>query len=430
MVRKLVIGMTALVAVAAGLVSGRARGDSVVAARPTGPMGCMALPAFARGEAPGLARGRGVWAVAGGAIVSAGAGRSVSARLEGDETIRHVAAEPGLGTAYVIDRAGGDDVVVITRRGTRRITERAEATHPSWSPSGDLAWAVGSDLAVLGRDNSRVAKIEGPVAGGTVFSPVFLSPTRLAVVVAAPPTQGAPEGGRHDDLWVTDLERDGWRRLTSFRVSGDRWVMIRTPIVVDGMLSFVRVVGRGSATREPRFELWRSERDGAQRVRALPGERYLAGVRRGDLVWNVPDPEHGRMLLSVAGRTIGCGSVMADPPDAVDPDRRSGGGTNVPPRADWPELDVPTVDHTEEVAVIVGDFTTNAEAEAVAAAIRIAYPDAEVDAVDSSVAPLAIRPGVYGALLHLPIEADPTVALATFRDRLPRYAANSWIVTP
>jgi hypothetical protein len=430
MVRKLVIGMTAVVAAAAGLVGSQARGDSVVAARPKGPSGCVALPAFAGGEAPGLARGRGIWAVAGGAIVSAGAGRSVPVRTEGGDSIRHVAAGPGLGTAYVIDRVGGDDVVVITRRGTRRISESAEATHPAWSPSGDLAWATGSGVAVLGRDSSRVSRIEGPVAGSTVFSPVFLSPTRLAVVVAAPPTPGAPEGGRLDDLWIANLERDGWRRMTSFRASGDRWVTIRTPIVVDGKLSFVRVVGRGSATGEPRFELWRSERDGMQRVRALSGERYLAGVRRGDLVWNVPDLEHGRMLLSVAGRTIGCGSVMADPPDAVDPDRRSGGGTNVPPRADWPELDVPTVDHMEEVAVIVGDFATSTEAEAVAAAIKVAYPDSGVDVVDSSVAPLAIRPGVYGALLRLPIDADPTVALATFRDRLPRFASNSWIVTP
>jgi hypothetical protein len=430
MVRKLVIGLTAVVAAAAGLVSSQARGDSVVSARPTGPTGCMALPAFARGESTRLAEGRGLWAVAGGAIVSATASRSVPARTEGDEAIRHVAAEPGLGTAYVIDRAGGDDVVVITRRGTRRVPENAEATHPAWSPSGDLAWATGSGVAVLGRGSSRVSRIDGPAGGGTVFSPVFLSPTRLAVVVAAPPTPDAPEGGRHDDLWVTNLARDGWRRLTSFRASGDRWVTIRTPIVVDARLSFVRVVGRGSATGEPRFELWRSERDGMQRVRALPGERYLAGVWRGDLVWNVPDTEHGRMLLTVAGRTIGCGAVMADPPDVIDPDRRPGRSANVPPRADWPELDVPTVAHTEEVAVIVGDFATTVEAEIVAAAIRVAYPDAAVDVVDSSVAPLAIRPGVYGALLHLPIDADPTAALATFRERLPRYAANSWIVTP
>ena len=66
MVRKLVIGLTAVVAAAAGMVSGHARGDSVVAARPTGPTGCMTEPAFARGESGrprdrprALGRGRG-----------------------------------------------------------------------------------------------------------------------------------------------------------------------------------------------------------------------------------------------------------------------------------------------------------------------------------------------------------------------------------
>ena len=67
MVRKLVIGLTAAIAVAAGLVSSHARGDSVIAARPTGPTGCLVLPAFARGDATGLATGRGLWAAAGGA---------------------------------------------------------------------------------------------------------------------------------------------------------------------------------------------------------------------------------------------------------------------------------------------------------------------------------------------------------------------------
>jgi hypothetical protein len=50
--------------------------------------------------------------------------------------------------------------------------------------------------------------------------------------------------------------------------------------------------------------------------------------------------------------------------------------------------------------------------------------------VDSTTAPLAIRPGVHGALLHLPQGADPTAALAEFRDRLPEYSDTSWVVTP
>ncbi|HET6712594.1 MAG TPA: hypothetical protein VFI59_02655 [Actinomycetota bacterium] len=430
MVRKLVIGLTAMIAVGAGLVSGQERGDSAAPARAPGTAGCRPLPVFARGEAPGLATGRGVWAVAGGTLVSATAGRSLPARVAEGETIRHVATARGLGTAYVVDRPGTDEVVVVTRFGTRRIPVHAEATHPAWSPDGDLAWATGGGVAILPHDGGRIVRVDGPVSGGTVFSPVFLSPTRLAVAVAARPSRNAPEGGRYDDLWVTGLDGGGWRRVTSFRASGDRWVTIRTPIVADGTLSFVRVSARGSATGEPRFELWRSEPGIVHRARRLPGERYLAGVRRGDLVWNVPDPEHNRLLLTVAGRTIGCGAVMADPPDAVDPDRRSGHGVHVPPRGDWPELDTPTLDHTEEVAVIVGDFMTTGEAEAVAASIMAVYPDSRVDVVDSSVAPLAIRPGVYGALLHLPVDADPTAALAAFRERLPGYAANSWIVTP
>jgi hypothetical protein len=50
--------------------------------------------------------------------------------------------------------------------------------------------------------------------------------------------------------------------------------------------------------------------------------------------------------------------------------------------------------------------------------------------VDNDDAPLAIRPGVFGALLHLPHDADPSAAIAAFRATLPAYTSNSWIVTP
>ena len=215
MVRKLVIGLTAMIAVGAGLVSGQERSDSAARAREPGTAGCRPLPSFARGEASGLATGRGVWAVAGGTLVSATAGRSLPARVPGGETIRHVATARGLGTAYVVDRPGADEVVVVTRLGTRRIPVHAEATHPAWSPDGDLAWATGGGVAILPHDGGRIVRIDGPVSGGTVFSPVFLSPTRLAVAVAARPSHSAPEGGRYDDLWVTGLDGGGWRRVTN-----------------------------------------------------------------------------------------------------------------------------------------------------------------------------------------------------------------------
>ncbi|MDH4113798.1 MAG: hypothetical protein OEV60_14160, partial [Actinomycetota bacterium] len=82
------------------------------------------------------------------------------------------------------------------------------------------------------------------------------------------------------------------------------------------------------------------------------------------------------------------------------------------------------------IAVIVGDYATDSEVDPVVSSIRAAYPGSTVEVVDSTSAPLAIGPGVYGALLHLPPDADPTAALATFRGRLPEYSANSWIVTP
>jgi hypothetical protein len=434
MIRKFVIGLLAVASAAAGVVSGRAGGAPVATVRAASGVGCPVLPVFAEGAAaPAIAAGRGLWAIAGGRLVSAAAGRSVPVPV-GEGTVRHVATSAGFGTAYVADLAGDDEVVVVTPSGTRRLQEGDEVTHPAWSPSGDLAWATGDGVAVLRRRTGRILRLEAPPRAGTVFSPAFLSSDRLAAVVSAPPSRQVPEGASLDQLWVTRLGADGWRRVTDFHATDDRWSTIRTPIRFGGGLRFVRVTGRASATREPRYELWRYDHGRVARVSGLDGERYLAGSRSGRLVWNVPDPAAARLILEVekagALRTIGCGAVMADPIDAVDPDRRSGRGAHVPPRGDWPALDAPSRERTEEIAVIVGDFATAAEAEAVAADIRAAYPGARVDVTDSTTAPLAIGPGVFGALLHLPADADATAALSVFRDRLPQYGPNSWIVTP
>lgn len=128
-------------------------------------------------------------------------------------------------------------------------------------------------------------------------------------------------------------------------------------------------------------------------------------------------------------RTIGCGAVMVDPVDVADPDRRAGGSYE-PTREAHPVPNEATEASDEEVAVIVGDFPTAAEAEAVARLIGRAYPGSIVDVVNSGDAPLAIRPGVFGALLHLPDDADASAAIAAFRAALPVYTSNSWIVTP
>ena len=435
MMRKFVIGLLAVASAAAGVVSGRAGGSPVASVRAASGVGCPAVPAFPHDDgSEALAAGRGLWAVAGGRLVSAGAARSFPASVPGG-TVRHVAASPRFGTAYVADLAGPDQVVVVTPSGTRRLREPTEVTHPAWAPSGDLAWATGDGIAVLRHRTGRILRLEAPPGAGTVFSPAFLSPDRLVAVVSAPPTRHVPEGATLDQLWVTRLGAGEWHRVTAFRATDARWSTIRTPIRFGAGVRFVRVTGRASATREPRFELWRFDHGGADRISRLPGERYLAGSRAGRLVWNVPDAAAGRLTLAVeaAGgrlRTIGCGAVMADPLDAIDPDRRPGQGAHVPPRGDWPELDAPSRDRVEQIAVIVGDFATAVEAEVVASDIRAAYPGARVDVVDSATAPLAIKPGVFGALLHLAPEADATAALSTFRDRLPRYASDSWIVTP
>lgn len=445
MIRRLVIGAVVVASTAAGLLTAGAGGTPAASVRANSARGCPSLSTFARG-APGLASGRGVWAVAGGRLVSVGAERvvtgeglaSVGARLAlrtsvGRGTIKHLAVRRGIGTAFVIDRAGADVVVAMTREGVRVLPQATEASHPAWSPRGRLAWSTGSSIVVRAPVTGELDELSVPVQGASISAPVFLSDRRIAAVMSAPPNDRVPEGEQLGDLWATEIAGTRWRRLTHFRAEGDRWVTIRTPIAHRGAIDFVRVSARGSSTEAPRFELWRYEHGVASRVRRLAGERYLAGRLRGRLVWNRPDPAHGRHLLQIeqagAMRSIGCGAVLIDPIDVADPDRR-GGGSYVPLRGDQPDPGEAADAGAEEVAVIVGDFQTLAEAEAVARQIRRAYAGSLVDTVDSDDAPLAIRPGVFGALLHLPHDADPSAAIAAFRAALPAYTSNSWIVTP
>jgi len=437
MVMKLVIGAVAVVSAAAGVVSGTVGGVPVTSVKAAPSADCPLVEASARGASRTLASGGGLVAVAGGRLVSVSPARPARALVGTTQgVVRHVAARAGAGTAYVVDRRGDDELVVVSADGTRRFQESAEVTHPAWSPRGDLAWATGDALAVLGVGAGRIERLGSPIDGATMFSPVFLSAGRVAAVVSAPPTAPVHEGERLGNLWSVDLDDGRWRRETTFRASGDRWVTVRTPIRRGGSVTFIKVIGRASASGSPRFELWRLDDGGARRVARLPQERYLAGTRGARLLWNVPDPATGRLDVAIerAGgglRTIGCGAVIVDPVDAVDPDRAARRGEHVPPRGTWPSLE--TRGHegrAEEIAVIVGDFATADEASSVAEAMRAAYPASQVEVVDSTTSPFAIRPGVFGALLHLPGDADATAEIARFRDLLPQYAPNSWVVTP
>jgi hypothetical protein len=446
MIRRLVIGAVIVASTAAGLFTAGAGSAPVGSSGVAAPRGCPSLLATPR-SASELGSGRGVWAVAGGQLVSVGAGHAVS----GEELasvgapravtrsiergmIKHVAVRRGIGTAFVIDGMGEDVLVAVTHEGGVEVVSRGpEVSHPAWSAGDRLAWSTGSSVVVSDPAIGERKELSAPIRGATMFSPVFLSDRRIAAVVSAPPDERVPEGERLGDLWAANIAGTRWHRLTHFHTGADRWVTIRTPIAHAGVIEFVRVSARASSTEAPRFELWRYEDGAAARVRRLDGERYLAGRLDGRLVWNRPDPSHGRHLLQVerAGvvRTIGCGAVMVDPIDVVDPDRQAG-GSYVPPRRDQPAPSETSDPNEDEVAVIVGDFPTEAEAEAVANEIRRAYRGSVVNVVDSKDAPHAIRPGVFGALLYLPDDVDASAALAAFRAMLPTYTSNSWIVTP
>lgn len=445
MKRRHVIATVVAASTAAGLLAAGAGGTPARSVRANPSRGCPSLPAFAR-SAPGLVSGRGVWAVAGGRLVSVGAGRGVTAEglaslgahralatSIGRGTIKHLAVRRRIGAAFIIDRAGADVVVAMTHEGVDVLPQAGEASHPVWSASGRLAWSMGSSIAIRDPVTGEVDELSVPVRGASVFAPVFLSERRIAAVVSAPPDERVPEGEQLADLWETEIAGTRWRRLTHFRAGGDRWVTVRTPIARAGGIDFVRVSARGSSTEAPTFELWRFEHGSASLVRRLESERYLAGRLRGRFVWSRPDQMHGRHLLQVerAGEmhTIGCGAVLVDPMDVVDPDRQDG-GSYLPLRGDLPDASETRDAGAEEVAVIVGDYQTPAEAEAVVTVIRRAYPGSLVEVVDNGDAPLAIRPGVFGALLHLPPDADPSAAIAAFRATLPAYTSNSWIVTP
>ena len=77
MMRRLLIATVVMASSAAGLLAAWAGGSPVASVRSDPPRGCPSLPTFARG-APGLASGRGIWAVAGGRLVSVAAGHAVT----------------------------------------------------------------------------------------------------------------------------------------------------------------------------------------------------------------------------------------------------------------------------------------------------------------------------------------------------------------
>ncbi len=253
--------------------------------------------------------------------------------------VRHVAADPRWGVAYVRDLRGGDVVVAQTPTGWITRQRPEEAVNPSWSPDGSLVWAESSVLRIWSRHdgsllpNAALRTIASPIAGATLFSPVFVSSGEIVAAVSNPPTADIPEGEYLSNLWRFDLPTSRWTQLTHFRADSDRWTVVRTPVVdPDGDVEFVRVTGRASATEAPSYELWTLHEGIVSRTRQLAGERYLAGSSAGDLLWNVPDEATATWTIeredaNGTAHIAGCGTALEDPFDVVDPDRATSPAT-------------------------------------------------------------------------------------------------------
>ena len=221
MVRKLVIGLTAMIAVGAGLVSGQERSDSAARARNRARRDA-ATPELRsrRGVRPRdgsrcLGRGR-------GHLVSAAAGRSPAPGPGGE---RSGTWRPPAGSAPPTSSI----VPAQTRSWWSHASRAASPCTPKRRtrrglPTARSRLGDGRGVAILPHDGGRIVRIDGPVSGGTVFSRCSSRrPGWLRSLLGL--LHSAPEGGQYDDLWVTSLDGGGWRRVTSFRASGDRWVI-------------------------------------------------------------------------------------------------------------------------------------------------------------------------------------------------------------
>ena len=346
----------------------------------------------------------------------------------GRGVVRHVSSRPGVGTAYVRDRKGGDLVVSVTGRGIRRFATRDEALQPSLSAKGDLVWAERSGLRLVPAGARTRERIAGPTRGGLTFSPVFASRRTIVVAVTAPPTAAVPEDEYLSNLWRYDLRSSRWVRSTHFRGGPDRWTIVRTPFLApDGSIQFVRVSGRASIDRAPRYELWRLRGDIARRLRPLPGEMYLAGFDGFARLWNVREGATGAWLIrreraDGSLEDAGCGAVMVDPLDRADPDVRSRSRSSSIGAADA------TTSSPAGDAIIVGDFSSVAAASDASATIGSALGSTP-SIVDAKTQPAVVRPGVWAVLIPVPAGADAEAELARFRATVPAFAGWSWIVS-
>ncbi len=350
--------------------------------------------------------------------------------------VRHVASSPGFGVAFVRDLEGNDVVEALRPQGPLRLPRPSEASNPSWSPVGDLVWAEGSDLGIWSQETGEVSTVAFSDDVSLLFSPVFADAARIVTVVSEPAPIGTQEGEYLSNLWSYDLRTATWDRVTNFSASRGRWSVVRTPILApSGAIEFVRVVGTAWSTTQPTFQLWSLKGESSSPLRSLAGERFLAGYQGDARLWNVRDEESAAWRIfkeAPSGSLVpaGCGAVLVDPMDVADPDRAA--VARAPRRSDTePAGSGVATPPAREVAILVGDFASRVEAEAAAQQIRDVYGSgAAVKVLDSTLAPTAVRPGVWATILWIAPGADEQTELEVFRSRLPRFANSSWVVAP
>jgi hypothetical protein len=380
-----------------------------------------------------IAEGRGTAAIVGDKIVmveTAGSRSVYSPATTGNGVLRHVASAPGVGTAYVNDRKGPDTLIAASQQGVLEIAASGEVTHPTLSASGDIVWAEDFRVLKMASSGSRSAKtIDLPQGSTAVFSPVFAGANELIAVVQEPVEGDTGEDDSLNNLFRYDIGSDTWTRLTAFQATAENWSVLRTPILAqDGSVLFVRLRGVASETRPPSFELWSLRVETLSKVRDLPKEMFLAGVNDQGLLWNIYDGADWRLFLE--SRTglvdLGCGAVMVDPRAQPDPDlTREDRARERPSSIERAAPDSSAGLASAEMGILIGDFSSRQEAEAVA--IRLGVPGLEI--VTNRVAPLAIAPGRWGVAKRIPSGADLTLTIDEFRRLFPEYADRSWIVS-
>jgi len=418
-----------IAAILVGAASGRMASSPPMAA---GARGCPGQEAGLEtaGSTSPAARGRGLAAVHRDALVMLGpSGDRRMFRHPGRPGLmRHAASHPGMGTAYVNDVAGPDVLVVMRPTGVKTIEGRGELTHPAWTPSGQLAWAVNLSAVEVWSPATGARRLVPPPRGAAgIFSPVFITPSKLVAIVQEPVGQTHDDG--LNDLWRYDLDSSTWSRLTRFRADLDRWSVLRTPVVApDGSVFFVRVSGRASTTELPSFELWVLREGRAWKLRDLPGEMYLAGILGGRVVWNVPDESTGEWRLVLEGargaESLGCGAVSVDPVTEPDPDLLQARGKLDGPVDGEPSEGPDTRETAQGLALLIGDFSSDSAARALGEDLRI--PGARV--VGHGDAPAAVQSEAWAVVVPIPSGTSPEQALAEFRARRPELAGGTWIV--